>query len=103
MYKMRTVLVMLIGVSLFLGAVGTAPVYACSGQPGPYSEVIEHIPTIAKAQIIALDDTGGNGLLRVESYLKGTGPEYLLLFENSIGRNYRWVYELWPRRSAIVE
>lgn len=70
--------------ALMLGFARAAPVYACSGIV-TFEDWMNDAQAFVKARVLSFDDTGGNALLQVESYLSGSGPEHIILFENTIG------------------
>lgn len=60
-----------------------APVWACSGGATDTVEaLLERTDIAIKAEPVAVDELRQNGVLRVESYLYGSGPEYLLFSLN---------------------
>jgi hypothetical protein len=74
---------MLILAVLFSGLTLIAPVLACGGGATDTVEALLARSDIAiKAEPVAVDALRQNGVLRVESYLYGSGPEYVLFSLN---------------------
>ncbi|MFN8418015.1 MAG: hypothetical protein U0528_02025 [Anaerolineae bacterium] len=71
-------------VLLILFSVTQQSVLACSGLGPDINYLIDSSSVIVKAKAITVDETGQNGIIQVESYLKGgAGPTYLLLTQTS--------------------
>lgn len=80
---MRPFQMMLILAGLFYSLMLTAPVLACGGGATDTVEaLLERIEIAVKAVPVAVDELRQNGVLRVESYLYGSGPQYLLFSLN---------------------
>lgn len=77
---MRKVILTLVLLGLSL-TYTTSPVLACSGGSTlPLAEQADYAEVIVYGQVRRVDARGQNGVLRVETYLKGgPGPEYILL------------------------
>jgi hypothetical protein len=79
----RPLSIMLILAGLFSSLMLTAPVLACGGGATDTVEaLLERIEIAVKAVPVAVDELRQNGVLRVESYLYGSGPQYLLFSLN---------------------
>jgi hypothetical protein len=74
----------ILGLLILLNLVGyTSPVSACSGGPPPWNEwlpkLVEASDVVVLGQYTTLDDAEANGIFRVQTYLIGSGSEYLVI------------------------
>ena len=75
---------LLLGLLVLLNIVGYAlPVSACSGGPPPWDEWVKWLlansDVVVVGQYSQLDDANANGIFHVQSYLQGSGGEYLVI------------------------
>lgn len=61
----------------------TQPAMACSGGPPPWNDwlpmILERSDIVVTGSYVRRDDLGVNGIFRVDQYVVGGGPEYLLI------------------------
>ncbi len=76
-------------VVIFLCAFGwslsyTSVIHACSGGYGGWLKTLDNITqNEILVRGIVVENSGGNSIIRVERYLKGSGDEYILLYQQS--------------------
>lgn len=84
----------IIGVLFLLPDVHSAQ--ACSGgRRIPLDDLADEAEVVVKAYPIEMDTLGQNGIIKVESYLKGKGVEYLLLVQTGISEAIALREDLW--------
>ena len=81
MKPIRLFLLFIIALLIF-GLWEARPAAACSGGSPAMEDFLTEEYVIVKARPVDVDDLNQNGILRVESYIWGTGPEYLLFVQN---------------------
>jgi len=74
----------LFSMALLLSVVSSiSPVAACSGGPPPWDELLPKLlvksDVVVLGQYSQLDDMKANGIFHVQSYLQGSGGEYLVI------------------------